>query len=80
MSDVTMESLMEKVGSRYKIVNMASKRTLELSEGRQKLVDASAFMKLSSVALKEIQEGKISYKIKGEKKAQELRKTWVKKP
>jgi len=59
---VSMEKLMGKVGSRYKIVILAAKRTLELSDGRGKLVDAPATMKLSSVALQEIQEGKIGFK------------------
>jgi DNA-directed RNA polymerase omega subunit len=59
-----MENLMKKVESRYKIVNLATKRTLELSEGRPRLVDAPATLKLSLVALREIQEGKINYKVK----------------
>jgi len=61
-----MEKLMDKVGSRYKLVILASKRTLELSDGKEKLVEGSATAKLSNIALQEIQEGKIAYKIKEE--------------
>lgn len=67
MDDITMEKLMEKVSSRYKLVILASKRALELSEGRNKLTEASPHMKLSAVAIKEIQEGKIGYIPKEEK-------------
>lgn len=68
MSDVTMENLMEKVHSRYKIVVLASKRALELSEGKEKLTEASPNLKFSAVAIKEINEGKITYRLKEEKK------------
>ncbi|MDD5450209.1 MAG: DNA-directed RNA polymerase subunit omega [Candidatus Omnitrophica bacterium] len=69
MTDITMESLMEKMHSRYKLVVLAAKRTLELSEGKEKLTDISPNVKLSAIAIKEIQEGKISYKVKEEKSA-----------
>jgi len=69
MSDITMENLMKKVQSRYKIVVLAAKRALELSEGKEKLTEASPSLKLSAVAIKEINEGKITYSIREEKKA-----------
>lgn len=64
MGDITMESLMEKVPSRYKLVVMAAKRTLELSEKAEKPIEASTNLKLSAIAIKEIQEGKITYRVK----------------
>jgi len=54
----------EKQGSIYKLVVLASRRALELGAGSQKLVDTPANAKLTTVALKEIVEGKVSYKIK----------------
>lgn len=69
MSEIPMEKLMEKVNSRYKVVVLASKRTLELAEGKPKLVEAEAAAKLSTIAIKEILEGKITYKSKEENKA-----------
>jgi DNA-directed RNA polymerase omega subunit len=62
MGEVTMENLMKNIGSRYKLVVLASKRTLELAEGRPKFVEMPAAAKLSAVAVKEISEGKIGYK------------------
>jgi len=64
MSEITMEQLMEKVPSRYKLVVLASMRTLELNDGKRKLTEAPPNIKLSAVAVKEIAEGKVSYKIK----------------
>lgn len=68
MNEVTMEKLMKNVGSRYKLVVLASKRTLELAEGKPKFVEMPAAAKLSAVAVKEIAEGKINYKIGEEEK------------
>jgi DNA-directed RNA polymerase omega subunit len=70
MNEVTMEDLMKNVGSRYKVVVLASKRTLELAEGKPKFVEMPATAKLSAVAVKEIAEGKVGYKeVEEEKKA-----------
>ncbi len=69
MGEVTMEGLMKNIGSRYKLVVLASKRTLELAEGKPKFVEMPAAAKLSEVAVKEIAEGKISFKISEEKPA-----------
>jgi len=47
-------------GSIYKLVVVASKRALELAEGHPKLVnDVSSAAKQSSIALREIAEGKV---------------------
>ena len=61
-------SLLEKEGSRYKIVILAARRALELSEGAPRLVEANPKLKPSIVALKEISEGKVTYRIKKQAK------------
>lgn len=67
MQGVPMDILLSKTGSIYKLVILASRRAIELNEGSAKLVDASADAKISTLALKEILEGKISYKVKDRK-------------
>lgn len=66
---VALENLLDKSGdSIYKLVILASKRALEIAEGQPKLVEANSSTKPSSVALKEIAEGKVRYqKIKSGK-------------
>jgi len=49
-------------GSIYKLVNLAAKRALEIAEGQPKLVNVSADVKPSTVALYEIAAGKIQAK------------------
>lgn len=68
MGEVTMENLMKNIGSRYKLVVLASKRTLELAGGKPKFVEMPASAKLSAVAVKEIAEGLINYKTEEEGK------------
>jgi DNA-directed RNA polymerase omega subunit len=46
----------------YKLVILASKRALEISEGQPKMVSAPLEMKPSTVALEEIGEGKLRWK------------------
>ena len=53
--------------SMYKLVILASRRALELGSGSEKLVDAEPNTKLTSIALKEIQNEKINYKLKKKK-------------
>jgi DNA-directed RNA polymerase omega subunit len=65
MQDLPIDKLWEKTGSMYKLIVLASKRALELSDnGATKLVEISSIAKVPSIALQEILEGKISYKIK----------------
>lgn len=59
-----MEKLLERVGSTYKLVNLAARRALELSEGSPKLVEAGAKEKPAIVALRETMEGKVTFKLK----------------
>ena len=55
---------MKKTGSIYKLVILASKRAVELNAGAGKLIDASVHAKLSTLALEEIRQGKVSLKKK----------------
>jgi DNA-directed RNA polymerase omega subunit len=48
----------------FKTVVTAATRAIELNEGSKKLVDAKPEESVLGVALKEIAEGKVSYKIK----------------
>lgn len=58
-----LENLLDKTGnSVYKLVNLASRRALEIAEGQPKLVDCSAAIKPSAIALQEIAEGKVKLK------------------
>ena len=67
MQDVAMDKLLDKTGSIYKLVVLASRRAIELNEGAARLVNAPLDAKPTGVCLQEILEGKISYKIKEEK-------------
>ena len=49
-------------GSIYKLVNLAAKRALEIAEGQPKLVDVSSSLKPSTIAIKEIEGGKVILK------------------
>lgn len=59
-----IDKLMDKIHSIYKLVILSSRRTIELADGAQKLVNAPADAKPSEIAIEEIIEGKISYKVK----------------
>ena len=60
-----LEKMLDKTdGSIYKLVVVASKRALELAEGAPKLtLDFNSATKPSTIALREISEGKV--KVKG---------------
>lgn len=59
---ISVGDLVMKTGSIFKLVILASKRTLQLSEGSAPLVQKDKTVKLSTLALREIKEGKISFK------------------
>lgn len=63
MTYVPLEKLVEKTDSVYKLVLLAARRASELSEGAPRLVESTS-KKTATVALEEIAEGKISYKMK----------------
>ena len=56
----TLESLMKKVDSKYTLVTLAAKRARELTDGDAPFVDVNT-NKVVSVAMEEINEGKIQY-------------------
>ncbi|MBM3255009.1 MAG: DNA-directed RNA polymerase subunit omega [Candidatus Omnitrophica bacterium] len=63
MIHVPLERLLDKSGgSIYKLVNLASRRALEIAEGQPKMVEVDASMKPSTVALLEIADNKLQYK------------------
>lgn len=65
MAYTPIQSLVKKgARSAYKTVILAFRRALELGAGGEKLVDAEPNTKLTTIAIKEIKEEKISYKEK----------------
>jgi DNA-directed RNA polymerase omega subunit len=68
MQIVPVDQLINRTGSAYKLVILAARRAIELSEGAAQLVVTSPGMKFGNIALNEILEGKISWKIKNEVK------------
>lgn len=64
---IPIDSLYKTTGSAYKLVILAARRAIELGEGATRLVDASPEEKVSTIALNEILEGKITYKLKDDK-------------
>ncbi len=64
MAYVPLEKLLDKSAeSIYKLVILASKRALEIAEGQPKLVEISAAIKPSTIALHEIAEGRVYCKV-----------------
>ena len=60
MAYVAVEGLLDKsCGSLYKLVILAAKRSLELAEGQPKLVEGGPAVKPTTMALREIGEGKV---------------------
>lgn len=67
MQTPDIQTLFNKTKSIYKLVILAARRTIELSEGAAKLVDAPPDAKAMNITLAEIAQDKITYKVKGEK-------------
>ena len=67
MHKVDIAHLFNQTGSSYKLVILASRRAIELSEGAAKLIDAPPHAKAMNVAIEEISQGKISYKMNADK-------------
>jgi len=65
MADI--QALVNKTGSTYKLVILAARRAIELGDGAARLVECPADAKVTNIAIQEILDGKITYKIKGEK-------------
>jgi DNA-directed RNA polymerase omega subunit len=64
MKDIPRENLLAKISSLYKLTNLASMRAMELNSGMKKLVEADPKEKLTSVAIREIADGKVKLKKK----------------
>ncbi len=63
MSYIPMEKLIKnKNNSVYKLTILAARRALELGAGSEKLVEAAPNEKLTTIAFREIEQDKISYK------------------
>ncbi len=63
MVDVPVEELIKKTNSLFKLVNLASRRALQLNEGAPPLIeDDNHQAKYATIALEEILAGKIIYK------------------
>ena len=59
MSYVPLEKMIEKSrGSMYKLVTLVSKRALALAEGATRLVEAPQDIKVTTLAMQELAEGK----------------------
>jgi DNA-directed RNA polymerase omega subunit len=63
VSYMPREKIFKNGDSIYKVVLLAARRAIELSNGAQKLVD-SGQKKFSTIALEEISQGKVKYKVK----------------
>ncbi len=69
MSYIPLENLIDKsFGSMYKLVTLVSRRALELAEGAPRLVDAPQDIKITTLAMKEIAEGKVIMQKEGKAK------------
>ncbi len=58
-----IEELLKKTNSLFKLVNLASRRTAQLHEGKKSVIEHKQSEKLSSVALREIAGGSLEFKI-----------------
>jgi len=64
MVNADIQELYNKTNSAYKLVILAARRAIELSDGAAKLIDAALDEKMTNVAIHEILQGKITYKVK----------------
>jgi DNA-directed RNA polymerase omega subunit len=63
MKNIYLEDLLNKTDSSiYKVVILATKRALEIAAGAPVLVEADANTKPTTIALREIAEGKVKFK------------------
>ena len=70
MPYLPLEKIIDKAGySSFKLVNIASKRAYELLANQARLHEAAGDAKVSTIALREISEGKIKLKISSREKA-----------
>ena len=62
MEKLYREDLMDKIGSIYKLCNLAALRAMELNGGMKKLVDVEPGEKITSIAISEIDAGRVRLK------------------
>jgi DNA-directed RNA polymerase omega subunit len=67
MMNADIQQLYNRTNSAYKLVILAARRAIELSEGAAKLIEAPLDEKVTNIAVQEILQGKITYKVKEEK-------------
>lgn len=61
MSYPSIDSLVKKVDNKYTLVALAAMRARELNDGAAPLVEGAEGKKTVSIALQEIDDGKITY-------------------
>lgn len=61
MSYPSIDSLVKKVDNKYTLVTLAAMRARELNDGAAPLVGGAEGKKTVSIALQEIDDGKITY-------------------
>jgi DNA-directed RNA polymerase subunit omega len=64
MVNADIQELYNRTNSAYKLVILAARRAIELSDGAAKLIDAAQDEKTTNIAIHEILQGRISYKEK----------------
>ncbi|MCK5451127.1 MAG: DNA-directed RNA polymerase subunit omega [Candidatus Omnitrophica bacterium] len=62
MENVSREILIEKVGSLYKLCNLAAMRAMEINAGHKKLIETDPKEKVTTTAIREINAGKVFLK------------------
>ena len=67
MLGITIEKLMDKVDSKYRLVLIAAQRAVQLAKGAPPLVDAARSRKPTYLALEELAQGKLTYRIQKNK-------------
>ena len=63
--NLPLEDFLKQTPSVYKMVIAAARRAMELNDGAPKLVQTDA-VKVSTIALEEIRQGRVAYEITGE--------------
>ena len=61
MSYPSIDSLVKKIDNKYTLVTLAAMRARELNDGAAPLVEGAEGKKTVSIALQEIDDGKITY-------------------
>ncbi|MCK4852111.1 MAG: DNA-directed RNA polymerase subunit omega [Candidatus Omnitrophica bacterium] len=65
MKEIALEDLLKKVESLFELSNLAARRAMELNSGMKKLVVSHPNEKVTTVAIREIADGKVKLKKTG---------------